>query len=171
MSCHERLKYLKDGLLCCVEAQMGHLEDVDANELGEAIDMLKDLEEAIYYCTITEAMNGESKNYRSHNYEVDFSGTDWGTSRDTMYYSGDTSAPTMNKPMDEREGRSHHSRKTYMEARETHQDKAMQLRELEKYMQELSTDMVEMIQDASPEEKQYLEKKITTLAAKIGQMK
>jgi hypothetical protein len=31
--------------------------------------------------------------------------------------------------------------------------------------------MVEMIQDSSPEEKQYLEKKMTTLATKIGQMK
>jgi hypothetical protein len=38
-------------------------------------------------------------------------------------------------------------------------------------MQELTTDVVEMIQDASPEEKSYLEKKMTTLATKIGQMK
>ena len=45
------------------------------------------------------------------------------------------------------------------------------VRELEKYMQELTSDMVEMIQDSSPEEKQYLEKKISALASKIGQMK
>ena len=32
------------------------------------------------------------------------------------------------------------------------------MRELEKYMQELTQDIVEMIGDASPEEKQYLEK-------------
>jgi hypothetical protein len=38
-------------------------------------------------------------------------------------------------------------------------------------MQELSQDMVDMIDDASPEEKQYLEKKLTALATKIGQMK
>jgi hypothetical protein len=38
-------------------------------------------------------------------------------------------------------------------------------------MQELSTDIVEMIDDASPEEKSYLEKKISALATKIGQMK
>ena len=31
--------------------------------------------------------------------------------------------------------------------------------------------MLELIQEASPEEKQYLEKKIAGLAAKIGQMK
>ena len=58
----------------------------------------------------------------------------------------------------------------YMEAKGS-KDKATQLRELEKYMQELTSDMVEMIQDSSPEEKQYLEKKISALATKIGQMK
>ena len=37
-------------------------------------------------------------------------------------------------------------------------------------MQELTQDMVEMIEDASPEEKQYLEKRITALGNKIGQL-
>ena len=46
-----------------------------------------------------------------------------------------------------------------------------QLKELEKYMQELTQDMVEMIEDASPEEKQYLEKRVSALASKIGQVK
>jgi hypothetical protein len=72
---------------------------------------------------------------------------------------------------DSKEGRSPMSRKMYMEAKNANKDKATQLRELEKYMQELSTDITEMIADASPEEKQYLEKKITALASKIGQMK
>jgi hypothetical protein len=45
------------------------------------------------------------------------------------------------------------------------------LRELEKYMQELSTDVVDMIQDSTPDEKQYLEKKLMALASKISQMK
>ncbi len=72
---------------------------------------------------------------------------------------------------DNREGRSYASRKMYMEAKEMKKDKASQLRELEKYMQELSQDIVEMISDSSPEEKQYLEKKISALASKVGQMK
>jgi hypothetical protein len=38
-------------------------------------------------------------------------------------------------------------------------------------MQELSQDIVEMIQEASPDEKQYLEKKLVALSSKIGQMK
>jgi hypothetical protein len=32
------------------------LSSVDTEELGEAIDMVKDLSEAIYYCTITKSM-------------------------------------------------------------------------------------------------------------------
>ena len=40
---------------------MGHLEQVDAKELGEVIDMVKDIEEAIYYCTITKAMEEKEK--------------------------------------------------------------------------------------------------------------
>ena len=44
------------------------------------------------------------------------------------------------------------------------------MRELEKYMQELTQDLVEMITDASPEEKQYLEKRLSVLASKVGQM-
>ena len=44
------------------------------------------------------------------------------------------------------------------------------MKELEKYLQELSSDIVEMIQEASSEEKSFLEKKISALAAKINQM-
>jgi hypothetical protein len=68
---------------------------------------------------------------------------------------------------DSREGRSGQSRKMYMESKEMHKDKASQLQELEKYAQELTSDMVEMIQDASPEEKQYLSNRIAALATKI----
>lgn len=41
----------------------------------------------------------------------------------------------------------------YMEAKEMNKDKATQLKELERYMQELTTDIVDMVQDSSIEEK------------------
>ncbi len=257
----ERLKHMKETLMCAVEMQLCDLGDVDTQELGEAIDMIKDLEEAIYYCTVTEAMkgngaemefemkkggsqqqegNGEgrmyyygSRNYMPYNdggmmYANDgrrrradgtfyaegggrnyaegggqnyaeggqggSSGGGGGSSyadsgRGSSYAGGGsgTSYNAMNGgPMyaegmsymnggqmyrDEREGRSYNNRRMYMEAKEMKRDKTTQLRELEKYMQELSQDIVEMIADASPEEKQYLEKKISALAAKVGQMK
>lgn len=52
----ERLKSMKESLMACAQSQMGNLKEVDAEELGEVIDMIKDLEEAMYYCSITKAM-------------------------------------------------------------------------------------------------------------------
>jgi hypothetical protein len=54
-----------------------------------------------------------------------------------------------------------------MESQEMHKDKAIKMQELEKYMHELSNDMTEMITGASPEEKQIMKNKLTTLAGKI----
>jgi hypothetical protein len=44
------------------------------------------------------------------------------------------------------------------------------MKDLEKYMMELTTDITEMIQGSSPEEKQLMQKKIATLAEKVGQI-
>lgn len=227
---HKRLMAMKQNLASAIEAQLCNLSEVDCEELGQAIDMLKDLEEALYFCTITEAMNGEGKGkgnveieYEGHkkNGHSQMNGNDqmyYGGSQmymgspmmyadgsngsssggssnggssssyyggnDQMYYQGrdsqgrytsgrGSSRSNYSEPImyrDEREGRSPQNRRMYMEAKGS-KDKATQLRELEKYMQELTSDMVEMIQDSSPEEKQYLEKKISALASKIGQMK
>jgi hypothetical protein len=41
------------------------------------------------------------------------------------------------------------------------------MHELEKYLKELSNDITEMIDDASPEERAILRDKMTTLASKI----
>ena len=149
---HKRLIAMTEILATCIEGQLNNIEEADACELGEAIDMLKDLEETLYYHTITEAMKHD--------------GTygDWPEMKKTGYHLKND-----NQECDY-EGHSHYNRKMYMEAKLS-KDKATQLRELEKYMQELTSDMVEMIQDASPEEKQYLEKKISALANKIGAMK
>lgn len=195
---HKRLTAMRENLASCIEYQLQHLEDVDCDELGEAIDMLKDLEETLYFHAITEAMKGEgaygdwpeAKKNGHHQYN-DSQMYYGGWNAPMMYYdegsrgshghsnnSNDTghsnSSSYYHEPMgyerDEREGRSPQNRRMYMEAKYT-KDKATQLRELEKYMQELTSDMVEMIQDSSPEEKQYLEKKISALASKIGQMK
>lgn len=199
----DRLNYMKETLIDCVQGQIVHLDSVNTKELGEAIDMIKDLAEAIYYCTITEAM-GEKDNEKYYNdykyppyydeyrdmdkmkgrmYYGGSNGTqgEW-TSVSSGYYGTPTKYPAhgsrdgsyhereipLNEMMhDEREGRSWKSRKTYMESKEMHKDKTSQLQELEKYAQELTSDMVEMIQDATPEEKQYLSNRIAALATKI----
>jgi hypothetical protein len=54
-----------------------------------------------------------------------------------------------------------------MESKEMHHPKEVKMKELERYMQELGHDLTEMIADASPEEKQMLQKKIAALATKL----
>ena len=73
---------------------------------------------------------------------------------------------------DMREGRSGQSRRSYMETKEMHkgntqQDKDMKLKELDKYMNELSSDISEMIHDSSNEEKTMLKQKLNGLVQKI----
>ena len=190
---HEKLQWMKDSLICVVENQLCNLNEVDTEELGEAIDMIKDLEamnnpkkEHSWEMKKSDhhQENGDSRMY--YGYPMMYSedgrnrredGTFYMDSKDSngMPNSGNGTSNTnyYDDPegRDYREGRSPMSRRMYMEAKHTGRDKATQLRELEKYMQELSQDITEMIADASPEEKQYLEKKITALASKIGQMK
>ena len=180
----ERLKNMKECLTAQVQAQMGNLQNVDAKELGEAVDMIKDLSEAIYYCAITKAMEGDNSYYREPYYH-------YPEDEGRMYYSqggrnngsslsnGSASGGMHNNsnyseremPLmihDEREGRSPKRRRMYMEAKQSNQDQIIKMKELEKYLQDLSTDITEMIEDATPEEKQLLANKITMLASKIN---
>lgn len=203
---HERLKHIKENIMSAIEGQVCNIQEADCEELGEAIDMLKDLEEALYFCTITEAMektekqpaNGGGQNghqqymyysepyyyngysnpgtggYMMYNQGGGSSNSSGGNSSSSGGNSGSSSSYYQEPMMarDYREGRSPMSRKMYLEAKEHRGDsKTSQLKELERYMQELTSDMVDMIQEATPEEKQYLEKKISALASKIGQMK
>ena len=79
----EKLKDMKKRLIHCVETQINdNLKEVDAKELGEAVDMIKDLEEAIYYATITKAMEGDDKEKKSH----EGLGNPYQHSQNTMFY-------------------------------------------------------------------------------------
>lgn len=200
----ERMKTMKEAFMCAVESQMYNLAEVDAEELGEVVDMIKDLSEAIYYCEVAKAMEesekhkGEEMMYYTPMYrETREHNGGQGHDMSRMYYGGATgrsngsSGNSSNGSssnsgsnggnsqyserefpgafQDLREGRSPRSRRMYMEAKETHQDKTTQMRELEKYMQELAQDVTEMIEGSSPEERQYLSKKISALATKLTQ--
>ena len=236
----EKLKSMKEALMNCAQSQIhGNLSNVDAKELGEVIDMIKDLEETIYYCTVIEAMeeaeenkekNGHQQMYYPPMYYPYYMSRDMDRDIGKMYYnpydydhewmnnsvtrmgggrygynssssnggrSGGSSGNGSNGgqggyssgsnsggsnggrsftegyeryPMeirDAREGKSSMTRRSYMEGKEIHKDKALQMQELEKYMHELSEDITEMIMDASPEEKTLLQEKLKTLATKV----
>ncbi len=230
----EKFKQIKEALVNCIQAQVGQgLKEVDTKELGEAIDMLKDMEEAIYYCSITKAMeeSKEEEKYREkffsmypqnrmmyndgnrmmyaeggrsgggdgnrggrRGFDDDMmyndgnrmyynggggsgsggsrssgggSGQSGGNSGGSRNYDGGQYYPYPAEIRDYREGRSPVTRRMYMESKELHHDKAKQMQELEKYMKELTDDILEMIKEASPEEKQILSQKLSTLATKV----
>ena len=174
----ERLKRMKESLIACVESQICHnLHSVDTKELGEAIDMIKDLEEAIYYHTITKAMHEEDeKQTKHHLYNKGHEGVSGdGVSYYTPYLPSmydDMEYPThktthTQEMRDRKEGTSPIHRRMYMESKEQNHDQMKKMKELEDYLQELSRDIIEMIEDASPEEKQMLRQKIAALSTKI----
>lgn len=165
----ERLTHMEETLMSCVEGQLGHLDCVDTHELGEAIDMIKDLAQAKYYCSIVKAM--EEADTSSYYRDMD-------RTYGRMYYEGPDGDFRGRQPWareyprqdyrDSREGRSPISRKMYMESKQLHREKSEKIKELEKYMQELTDDIVEMIEDASPEERNVLHTKMTHLTNKIA---
>ena len=209
-----RMKKLKEDLMAQIECYVTTgFDKVNTCELGEAVDMVKDLSEALYYCAITKAMEeGEEESgkweqepkhrmrymtrnvkmrdeyypieyydprYRErYNYPMYSDGKEHWTHKDSHSNGGreDYMMDERGRPVrhidredmirDPHEGRSGMRRKMYMEGKGM-KDKTHQMRELESYMQELSEDITDMIQDASPEEKQMLQQKISTLATKI----
>ena len=195
----EMLKTMKEQLVSCVQGQLGDISKVDAHELGEAVDMIKDLAEAIYYCTITDSMEKAEEKEKSSVNNINYYTTtpatmyyntrmypdyrDLERNNGYMYYSGGNNGGNSNSGnsngsgstsyytemmRDPREGRSPIRRRLYMEGKEQHKDANSQLHELEAYLQELSSDITEMIKDASPEERATLRQKMTTLANKIN---
>ena len=52
----EQLRNIEQCLVGFVQGQLGDLKKVDAKELGEVIDAIHHLEEAMYYCSIIDAM-------------------------------------------------------------------------------------------------------------------
>ena len=218
----KRIHEMMEKLTKCAEMELEKgVENVDTKEMGEVVDIIKDLAEAEYYAKISKAMDeseyGEDydymgayddmrKGYRGQprdsrgrymsrrggrrGYEEPMYHMPLDVYKDyspeelrdmdrrtmgRMYYTDNANGGSMatrmqggmNGGRDNREGRSGMSRRGYMEAKETGKDKGEKMKELENYMKELSTDVTEMIGDASPEEKAMLKSKMQTLLQKI----
>lgn len=193
-----QLKQMKEKLINAIETQInGNLEYTNTEELGEAVDMVKDLSEAIYYCTITEAMEEKSpydqgshyptthyygdtgmmKKYPNDNYPGyrDYpimyeGGNGRGMNGGSRYYN-DTSTRYMmyhdGYPMLPASDDRSSMSRRRYMDAKMHNDKAAQMKELEQYTQELASDLTDMVKDATPEEKQLLQQKIAMLAQKI----
>lgn len=211
----EHLKSIKEQLIAQVQAQMADLKCVDAKELGEVIDMIKDLAQTEYYCEIYKQMKEASEQQKeSNNYYYterympmpDYY-RDMERSNGRMYYSGGGNSSSSSQSSggnsgssgtqyyssryqpnpwggyeeepyydkdfvlqhlrDEREGRSPMKRKMFMESKSNGSDSNKSMKELESYMQDLTSDMMDLLDKATPEEKSIVQKKINTLASKI----
>ena len=66
----EQLHAMKESLINCVQSEIYNLNEANAEELGAAVDMIKDLSEAIYYCTITDAMKENDEKKKKAKYRV-----------------------------------------------------------------------------------------------------
>ena len=174
----EELHSIEKCLISQVQAQCGDLKKVNAKELGEVVDMIKDLEEAMYYCSIIEAMdktNEEKENYKhmNVNYYMEGNNSQPSSSGSRYYVPYMEYAPYMMRDENWRDshlygGRSGMSRRMYMEGKYYHNnDDSQSMKELEHYIKDLGEDLTDMIKESSQEEKQVLSNKLQQLATKI----
>lgn len=179
---------MKETLVSATQTQLSNLSAANAEELGAAMDMIKDLAEAIYYCEIVKSMKDSNEKqqqpalmyfhekypyYPERDRDRDRRGD-----RGRMYYNEPSSSNNNNGNRNYEEfeyyrspydGRSPERRRTYMESRHSN-DKGSSMKELERYIQDLASDIVEMMQDSTTEERQMLGKKLAMLSTKIQEV-
>lgn len=168
--------------LCEAEYYAKISKIMDEHEYGEEYDENGPIDERRYYRGRSRDSMGRFTSrrgysephykmtpemYREHEPEY-WRDMDKGHGR--MYYGGEHQTNASYR--DQREGRSGISRRSYMETKEARpgnsaEDKQVKAKELEKYMNELSSDITEMIAGATPEEKTVLKTKMQTLLSKI----
>lgn len=194
----ERLKSLKERAMALAEQGINQdVSCIDAKELGEVIDIIKDLSEAVYYCKITEAMDktDEEEKYmqkylpemayaRSYSPyykkpmdypEMFYSGTgSMGSSSGNGSSSGYARGRGRRNYYEPNEvhtytdGESWQYRRNYMDDKMNHKDDTATMEDLDDYMKSLADDIMEMISDSTTQEKTMLKQKLTTLASKIS---
>lgn len=189
---HEMLETLAS----CAKTEVENgIKEVDTHEMGEVVDMIKDLAEAEYYATITKAMNEseygvdydetgriDEKRYYNRNRYADGRYAPKGRGR--VFYDGDPKypmtvedykmySPEYYRDMDRKHGIMYYtdthkddSRMRYMDSKHT-TDKGEKMRNLEHYIGDVSDDLAEMMEGASPEEKSMLKSKLQVMMQKM----
>ena len=211
----KRMYCMIEKLAECAEKQFdAGIENIDTAEMGQVVDMMKDLAEAMYYRELTKAMQefdaedvmemldryGDGRKFYDHYRYADgrfapkgrgtyrrgyeeppyyhmtpemyrnmeqYRDMDRGSGR--MYYT----EPSMGSDSGNRmESRYDMAKRNYTESKELHrgnttEDKEHKMKELEKYMREIGSDIAEVISDASPEEKTLLKQKMQTIMQRI----
>ena len=211
----KRMYCMTEKLAECAEKQFDAvIENIDTAEMGQVVDMMKDLSEAMYYRELTKAMQkfdaedvmemldsyGDGRKFYDHYRYADgrFAPKGRGTYRrgyeEPPYYHMTTemyrnmenyrdmdrgsgrmyyTEPSMNYDSGSHmESRYDMAKRNYTESKELHrgntaEDKEHKMKELEKYMREIGSDIAEVISDASSEEKALLKQKLQVIMQKI----
>ena len=211
----KRMYCMTEKLAECAEKQFdAGIENIDTTEMGQVVDMMKDLSEAMYYRELTKAMQkfdaedvmemldsyGDGRKFYDHYRYADgrFAPKGRGTYRrgyeEPPYYHMTTemyrnmenyrdmdrgsgrmyyTEPSMNYDSGSHmESRYDMAKRNYTESKELHrgntaEDKEHKMKELEKYMREIGSDIAEVISDASSEEKALLKQKLQVIMQKI----
>lgn len=187
----EELKTMKQQFISAVQGELAKgINRIDAHEMGEVIDMIKDLSEAIYYCSVTDAMyksSQEDKDYYMEKYlpskyytpyprYYDDYHRDVDRYNGRMYFTEPKVSKTIRTNYSDRgtswdisrEGRSPMSRRMFIEMKENGSDSESSMKELEHYMKDLSEDIVDMIESLSEDERVIVKQKLASLANKIA---
>ena len=204
---HKMIECLTEKALCELEKDT---ENVDTCEMGQVVDMIKDLNEAEYKAVIVKAMKkadeeeeeyekillrelkeeyGEDTGRRFYDHyryaDGRFAPKGRGTYRrgyeEPPYWH---MTPEMYRDMDKENGRMYYTepmhtesryesaKRAYTESKELHkgnepQDKEAKMRELEKYMKEMSDDLLNLMKGMSQEEMNMAKSKLSVLVSKM----
>lgn len=179
----ESLKKICMHLEDCVLGELGKdKSQVDAKELGEVVDAIKDIKMAIYYASITEAMedaeygkdydekgklyySGRKGAYRGK-YEATEPNMDYYTEPDYRM------TPEQMRDMDKKQGKMYytHSGARHMKRYYDNKgvmDENVKVQSLEEDMREISDEITEMVTEMSNTEKTMLRSKLQNLINKI----
>ena len=186
------------------------IENVDTSEMGEVVDMIKDLAEAEYHSIISKTMKKADEEEEEYNKELLKSlKAEYSEESDRRYYDHYRYAdgrfapkgrgtyrrgyeeppywhmtPEMYRDMDKENGRMYYTepmytesryesaKRAYTESKELHkgnepQDKEAKMRELEKYMKEMSDDLLNLMKGMSQEEMNMAKSKLSVLVSKM----
>ena len=125
----DMLKRIKTTLESQVCSELSDLKKIDTKELGEVIDMIKDLGQTMYYCSVVKAMEDKEE-------EAEWS---------PRYY-------------DDEEHKHHHMNYNHHSS----------MMNIDDYIEDLDTDLTDMIKESTQEEKQLLSTKLQHIANKIN---
>lgn len=163
---------LEEKMLMALE----NIESADTHEVYEVADIIKDMYEAQYYCSIVEAMEKDGEEYgETYDYKGKmYGGNRYNRSRRMMFTEPEymdmqnTRMYSNNGTNNNNMGmRSNNSRVHYFDTKTRTSDVKQKNEAMEKYLTDIAMEVSEALQNASPEEKTFAKTKMINLAGTL----